>query len=403
MIRDLRAERQGTEMICGVNPASLRRTSGAVPRLIVRPSIFLLVLLMTAAATAQTTTPQATEKKEAGADQTFKPHVILLPLVYYTPETRLALGVGGVLNYRLGHEKGKTRPSSLWLLMVYTMNNQIQLQLRPEIYLSKNTYVLNATLKFERFPLKFFGIGDDVPSSAAETYTPETIGLQLALKRRLFGSVFGGVQYQVERTAIQKVKQGGLLEPGTIPGSTGGVISGLGLSVNWDNRDNLFFPRRGSYLQFGADFFNSAFGSDFYYSVTRLDLRTYVPVFSTHVMAFQVSMRDMGGTPPFYELSTLGGASMMRGNYSGQYRDKAILAVQAEYRLPVWKRIGAVGFVGLGNVGPTIRDIDLGHLKYSLGGGLRYRLDSKEGTNLRLDFAWGKASTGFYLTVQEAF
>jgi outer membrane translocation and assembly module TamA len=115
-------------------------------------------------------------------------------------------------------------------------------------------------------------------------------------------------------------------------------------------------------------------------------------------------MRDLGGNPPFYQLAMLGGASMMRGNYGGQYRDKALLAVQAEYRLPVWKRFGAVGFVGLGNVGPSIREINLSRLKYSLGGGLRYRLDSKEGTNLRLDFAWGsKASTGFYLTVQEAF
>jgi hypothetical protein len=403
MIGDLRIESQGLIMIGGPYHASLRRPSGTFSWILVRSAICILVLLTTGVAAAQTAPPQETEKKEAKADRTFKPHLLLLPVISYSPETRLALGAGGILYYRLGQEKGKTRPSSLGLLMVYTMNNQIRLQLKPEIYLTKNAYRLNATLRFERFPGKFFGIGDDVPASAAEDYTPQTIGLQLSVKRKILGSVFAGVQYTFEKTSIRKVTPGGLLEQGTIPGSTGGVISGLGLSVNWDNRDNIFFPRRGSYLQFSADFFNPAFGSDYHFSTTSLDLRTYVPVFSTHVMAFQFLTRDIGGSPPFYELATLGGASILRGNFSGQYRDKALLAVQAEYRLPVWRRFGAAAFVGLGNVGPALRDINLSRLKYSLGGGIRYRLDSKEGTNLRLDFAWGKARAGFYATVQEAF
>jgi hypothetical protein len=391
-------------MIGGPENAPPRRHYGTFPRLLGRSAICVLVLLTTGVAIAQTTPPHETEKKEAKADRTtFKPHLLLLPVVSYTPETRLALGAGGILYYRLGQEKGKTRPSSLGLLMVYTMNNQIRLQLKPEIYLSKNAYRLNATLRFERFPTEFFGIGDDVPASAAEDYTPQTIGLQLSVKRKILGSVFAGVQYTFEKTSIRKVTPGGLLEQGPIPGSTGGVISGLGLSVNWDNRDNIFFPRRGSYLQFSADFFNPAFGSDYHFSTTSVDLRTYVPVFSTHVMAFQLLTRDIGGSPPFYALATLGGSSILRGNFGGQYRDKALLAVQAEYRLPVWRRFGAAAFVGLGNVGPALRDINLSRLKYSLGGGIRYRLDSKEGTNLRLDFAWGKARTGFYATVQEAF
>jgi hypothetical protein len=403
MIKDLKVESQGQEMIGRRSHPSARRTRGTFLRVPGGAALFVLILLTAASAIAQTAAIQETKRKEPGADKKSKPHLLLLPLLYYTPETRLALGVGGVLNYRLGHVKEQTRPSSLWLLMMYTMNNQIQLQLKPEIYLSKNSFILGATAKFERFPQKFYGIGNDVPQTAAEVYTPETVGLQLSLKKRVVGSVFGGIQYQVGKTSIRKVKPGGLLDQGDILGSSGGLISGLGVSVNWDNRDNLFFPRRGSFLQFAADFFSSPIGSDYHYSVSRLDLRTYVPVFLTHVVAFQVVVRNMGGDPPFYELSMLGGASVMRGTYSGQYRDKALLAPQAEYRLPVWKRIGAVGFIGLGDVGTTLRAIKLNRLKPSLGAGLRYRLDSREGTNLRLDFAWGKASSGFYMTVQEAF
>jgi hypothetical protein len=365
----------------------------------------LCVTLMVAAPPSFSQTAPAGDVRKPGpeASQTFKPHIILLPIVYYTPETRLALGAGGVLNYRLGREKEKARPSSLWLLLIYTQNSQIQLQLRPEIYLSNNSYILNATVKYERFPLKFFGIGNDVSPAAAEVYTPETIALSLSLKRRIIGNVFGGIQYQLEKTIIQEVEAGGLLASGLITGSTGGVISGLGLNLSWDNRDNVLFPRRGSYLQVVAESFGSVLGSDYHYSVSRIDLRTYVPVMTTHVLALQVYIRNMKGNPPFYQLSMLGGPSIMRGTYSGLYRDKTLLAVQAEYRMPVWKRFGMVGFVGMGNVAAGLGSIELDHLRYSLGGGLRYKIDSREGTNLRLDLAWGKASHGLYMTVQEAF
>ena len=107
--------------------------------------------------------------------KSFKPHAIFLPVIYYTPETRLALGAGGVLNYRLGLNKETTRPSSLWILFVYTLNSQIQASLRPEIYLPGNRYVVNATLKYELFPTRFYGVGNDVLPSAAETYTPESL------------------------------------------------------------------------------------------------------------------------------------------------------------------------------------------------------------------------------------
>jgi outer membrane protein assembly factor BamA len=360
-------------------------------------------LLIARAAAAQPASPEEAEAKSADAAKSFKPHFVFLPVLYYTPETRLAIGAGGVINYRFGADKEKARPSSLWVLFVYTLNSQIQMSLKPQVYFAKNSFILDAVLKYSLFPQKFYGIGNDVLPSAAEVYTPETYGFQLSLKRRVVGAVFGGIEYQLEKTIIQKVEPGGLLASGAIFGSQGGTISGLGLSINWDNRDNVFFPRRGSYFQLVADFYSRPLGSDYHYTVSRIDLRTYIPVFETHVVALQAYLRNMGGTPPFFELSMLGGASIMRGTYAGQYRDRALFAIQAEYRLPVWWRFGAVGFFGLGDVGSSLRAIKLNRLKYSVGGGLRFKMDTREGTNLRLDFAWGKASTGIYATVQEAF
>jgi hypothetical protein len=38
-----------------------------------------------------------------------------------------------------------------------------------------------------------------------------------------------------------------------------------------------------------------------------------------------------------------------------------------------------------------------------VGSGVRYMVNKREGTTLRMDMAWGKASFGLYFTAQEAF
>jgi hypothetical protein len=393
MIRDHAAPIQGKMM------ASLRSPAAS------RAFLFLALLPLSLWLAVAGPWASAQDKKTGARDPEKRRglHIMVLPLFYYTPETRGAFGVGGNMNFNLGRDKAETRPSSIWFFAVYTMNNQVQIQLNPEIYFPKNAFVVNSTLKYVRFPQKFYGIGNSVSASAAEKYAPETIGFGISVQRKLVGSVFAGLQYRAERTRIESVEPGGLLDQGDIPGKDGGVISGLGFTISWDSRDNVFFPRKGYYFRFVADCYTSVLGSDYHYTSTRLDLRRYIPAFSTHVLAVQAYIGNMGGSPPFYELSMLGGASLLRGNYTGQFRDKALVAVQAEYRMPVWRRFGVVAFAGLGDVASDLRQIEFNNLKYSLGAGLRYRLDAREGTNLRLDFAWGKGSTGLYVTVQEAF
>jgi hypothetical protein len=370
----------------------------------------LLVLLFTVQAVMAQTEPakeaQKNKPESAKPDpkkKSWAPHFILVPDIYYRPETRLAVGIGSFANYRLGKDKENTRPSTIGLTVLYTMNKQMRISLRPEIYLGGNSYILSGALNYSIFPTRFYGIGNNIPSSQAETYTPDTLGFQLSVRRKFFENFFAGIQYQFRKTIIEKVEPGGMLSSGTITGSQGGIISGLGLGLSWDNRDNIIFPRRGRYFQLAADVFGGYLGSDFNYAAFRLDLRTYIPMFEKHVLALQVFMRTVAGDAPFYDLSNLGGAWIMRGTFNGRYSDKSLLAAQAEFRLHVWKRISAVGFAGLGDVAPKVTAFTFNPLKYSLGGGLRYRIDSREGTNVRIDFAWGRGSTGLYITLLEAF
>ncbi len=333
---------------------------------------------------------------------TYGRRLLAIPIVYYTPETSLAFGAGGVYTLRLGLHKERTRPTSLWMFLVYTLKKQLQAKFMPEVYFADNNFVLSGTLKFEKFPQKFFGIGNDTAESSEELYTPQTVAFDISFQRKLLGHLFAGFKYEFESTRILEYSPDGLLAPGDLPGSRGGQVSGLGLHLNWDSRDSNLYPRRGQYFRFYTGLFGRVFGSDFNFTRSELDLRSYFPVGSS-VLALKAYLGTRGGDPPFYHLSLLGGESLLRGYYLGRFRDKGMLLLQAEYRMPLWKRFGLVGFAGLGDVFEATSSLRVNLLKHSLGAGLRYRIDAKEGTNLRMDFAWGKSSFGIYFTATEAF
>jgi len=343
------------------------------------------------------------EKNDQAAAEAFKPRLIAIPFVYYTPETKLAFGGGGVLTFRAGRRKAETRASSIWAFGTYNLAKQFQVVVKPEIYLSRNSFFLSGNLRYERTPQKFFGVGNDMPGSAEESYTPRVVTVQVGVKKKFLGHLFAGVHYEFEQLTMEKVEPGGILEAGDIPGSRGGLLSGFGLSLDWDTRDAVIFPRKGIFIQLTADTYDAMTGSDFTFSNIKLDFRRYVPVTATQVLAVQALLQSASGEVPFHKLALVGGESLLRGYYRGRYRDKSLIAVQAEYRVTVWKRIGVAGFAGLADVFPGLADLRLGRLKYSVGTGVRYTVNKREGTNLRMDMAWGKGSFGLYFTAQEAF
>ena len=333
----------------------------------------------------------------------YKARLIAIPFIYYSPETKLAFGGGGVLNFRAGRRKAETRPSTVWAFGTYNLARQFQVVVKPDIYFERNSFFLSGNFRYERTPQKFFGIGNDMPSTAEESYTPRIVTVQVGVKKRFLGHFFAGVQFDFEQMTMEKVEPGGILDSGNITGSRGGLLSGFGVSLDWDTRDGVLYPRRGVFFQLTADTYGAMTGSDFTFSGLKLDCRKYVLVAPDQVLAFQAYIRSTAGDVPFHKLAFLGGEFLMRGYYKGRFRDKDILAFQAEYRVLVTKRIGVVGFAGLADVFPAFAEFNLKTIKYSVGTGVRYMVNKREGTTLRLDMAWGKATFGLYVTAQEAF
>jgi outer membrane protein assembly factor BamA len=344
------------------------------------------------------------DQKEENAPEK-RTNVVVVPVLFYMPETRIGAGCGGLITHRPKLSAENSRPSSLYFQAYYTQNKQYGIELKPELYLKNEAYFVKAYFKKSKFPSKFWGIGNQTPDQAEENYTPRMLNFDLSIQKRILPKerLYLGIQYKFENYNIIEFEPEGELAKGVITGSEGGRLSSVGFILNWDKRDSIFFPHTGNYFQISMDFYSPTFGSDFQFTSLKFDLRKYFPFLKSHVIAVQVVLQSVSGSPSFRHMSEIGGERIMRGYYSGRYRDKSMVVIQTELRLKVWKRLGMVIFAGATDLGNQLTKLSPGNFKYSVGLGLRFTVVPKEGTNIRLDYGFGEGTSGFYIQADEAF
>jgi len=327
-----------------------------------------------------------------------------LPFVIRTPETGFGGGVGGIHTFRIGEPGPQDRVSSFSLSAKYTQEKQYAIQLTPRFYLKEEKYYLWSDILYQKFPFQFYGIGNDNSDDTKEDYTPEELKVWLTLRRKIYSGLSVGVQYNFEDLKISEVKKAGLLAGGDILGYDGGRNSGVGLLALWDSCDRAFCARNGALYKASAMIYRDSLGGDFDFIRYTLDLRRYFTILPTHSVALQGYFDFLTGDPPFQKLALLGGRDRMRGYYEGKFRDRNMIALQVEYRIvPIWWRIGMVGFLGVGDVNDEMSDLQLKDFKTAAGIGFRFQFNRDEGVNLRADFAYGEDGLNYYLTILEAF
>jgi outer membrane protein assembly factor BamA len=330
--------------------------------------------------------------------------ILVLPIIARSIETGWSFGLASAATFHLKSRDTAIRTSNAQALALYTTRSQFVMAINGSIYFPGERFILNEQLSYSSFPDDFWGLGKRAPDTSKESYKFKQYYVYLHPQFLIAKSLFLGVPYQFQRVLDVDYRHGGLFDTQNVLGRNGYHISGLGLSLTYDTRNNAFSPDKGMMAQFYFDHFASVFGSDYQYTSYVIDLRRFLRIYKQQVLAIQIFGSFNTGETPLRSLSYLGGANTMRGYYAGRFRDKNAAVVQAEYRFPLFWRIGGVGFADAGNVGPELTDINFRHFKYSYGGGLRVALNQKEKLNLRLDYGVAKGSSqGFYLQLGEAF
>lgn len=327
---------------------------------------------------------------------------MVIPFPVYAPETETAI-ILSALRYSRGPQEA--HPSSLTALAAYSQRRQSRFLLVTEQPLSGNRAWVSGKLSYKDWPDDFFGVGHDSRRRDEESFTARGPGAAVSVRFPVAGRWQFGGRAEFSDSRVRDVEAGGILARGDIPGAGGARVGGAGVLVVRDSRDDRFAPSSGGYLEISGMHFDSAFGNHAFQRL-RVDARQYVRTGASGTLAVQQYANLQWGRVPFQEMSRIGDIrdiSLMRGYYSGRYLDRNLAVVQAEWRVPLYQRLGGALFGGLGVIGGDLAD-SAGRSVYSSAGlGLRFRVSRQEAINLRLDAAFGKDAFGVYFGLLEAF
>jgi hypothetical protein len=332
---------------------------------------------------------------------------IAAPVVSYSPETNFAFGTGAKYLFKFNGSGEETRTSNMPITLQYTLNSQFFLFSGFEVFTNQEKWVIEGNLLFQNYPRLYYGMGNDTPDSAEEQYDYyqflfEPIFLKRIFHRYLF--IGGGVRYNhIYKTEIE---EDGLIAQNRPDGFDGSTSVGAEVAVLYDSRSNILNSQDGWYLEFTHGKYGKVLGGTNSFNLTRFDVRHYFDISEKNddILAFQFAGRFTRQDIPFSEFAFFGSSEIMRGYQEGRFVDRDMLATQLEYRKNFKdSRLGAVAFIGTGDVYRNVSDFQFGNLKPNYGAGLRYKLDKEENLNIRLDWGFGNGTNSFYLGIAEAF
>jgi hypothetical protein len=327
-----------------------------------------------------------------------------LPVIMYSPETRLGIGALGILNFSLGKDS-LTRSSYLQSSVIITINKQIDTDNMLVAFTNEEKYLIKGRFRYMHMPEFYYGVGNSLPESNRQLVTYNRLLLELKALRRISNKDFAGIFFRSNSISKTRPEGEGIWQQQPYVGQAGYRITGIGIDLTRDKRDLVYNASKGYSIDFSFIHYGKTTLSDFNLNNYFLDVRKYFTVWKKkrHIFCFQSIYNGMTGTVPYKDLSELGGPMIMRGYYRGRARDKNMLAFQMEYRLPVWKFLGLTAWAGGACVDPEFLQVDFTNWKPNYGIGTRVQINKKDRINIRFDVGFGKNSSGFYVDILEAF
>jgi len=342
-------------------------------------------------------------------DSTRSAGFIVVPALGYAQETGLEFGLAGVYNFYLNKTDTTIRTSNVTFIGTFTTERQTNLKLESDIWTTGNKYHYTTEIRFRNFPFNFYGIGNQTREQDEDVLLMQLIRLRFEGERRLAPGYYAGLNLTYERFAFSDRESGGIFGLTPPYGRAGGGHFLIGISQLYDTRDANTYTTRGYYAR-AKYAYSPGFGggSRFQGSTIDLDLRAFFSLSHQLTLGFNGHYKTSTGPHiPFYVYRELGGDMMMRGYYSGRYRDRSLIAAQSELRYRFHPRVGIAAFMGTGS---TYHDgWRNARLVPSYGGGVRYFFDLEHNSSVRFDYGIGeqrpgeKRQGGFYLSLSEAF
>lgn len=248
----------------------------------------------------------------------------------------------------------------------------------------------------------FFGIGGEGDNPPIPLSQPTSLVLAEAL-RRVAPSLYIGLRGVYSETEVRLDIPPEDLPPWFPPEYLRAdyTISTLNPRLQYDTRDNEFYPGNGYFVNADIAISRQAYGADSDYEKYVVSINKYLSLGKSGVLASRLNIQHASNDAPFFIYPAFGQGADLRGYQTGTYRDRFLFAAQAEYRHRFTPRIGAVAFAGVGTVAPEFAN--WGTTLGSVGVGFRWVIAPQNNINLRVDVARGRDESIFYVGIGEAF
>ena len=261
---------------------------------------------------------------------------------------------------------------------------------------------------------RYFGLGinavrpDETSYGLSRHYLSGSVAFDVARTLRLSAGVGALKTNTGSGNSVRVPSIEGRFDAAGAPGLQQSIAyTTFSLGATLDYRDVPGNPRSGGRYHVAATRYDDT--STQRYSFTRIDteLEQHVSfwrrqrLLTVRAIA-NATIADPGHDVPFYLQPTLGGSRVLRGFVSDRFRDRNVVAVQAEYAWDVLPFLSAVAFLEGGTSAARWADLDTRLIRKDYG--LGFRFGSARTVAFRTDVALGSGEgTRFTMRFHHAF
>lgn len=314
--------------------------------------------------------------------------------------------------FRLGALK-TTNLSSIYFIPYTNLSTRFGFIIKPNIYTSNDKWNFNGDIRIIHNDVNTYGLGANTLDENENTISNQQIRAYLNANRQVRDNFYIGLGTNLD--FFYDIRQSQPLSPPSdfskygIGTGSSVTSNGIGPNFLYDSRANSNNPIDGWYSSLALRAYPTFLGSTYGWSSIYFDNRKYVSL-SEHwhsVLAFWGVYWGTYGNVPYLDLPTTAGdvsEKIGRGYPRWRFRGKQMLYTEAEYRFD----LSANGFWGgvlFSNL-QSYTEPTTNRFQYVLpaaGAGLRIKFNKKSNVNVALDFAVGKDSFNWYLTLGEFF
>ncbi|WP_298411278.1 BamA/TamA family outer membrane protein [Hydrotalea sp.] len=353
---------------------------------------------------------QASDSAKLNAEHKY--NLAIVPAVGYTLQT----GFAGILSANIGYFNiGANKISSITTSITYSQYQQTIVPLVLNIWTKNDKFNIVSDNRFIDYPSSIYGLGGRTDPNKGHTI--DFIGLKLheSVLMSVGKNVYAGLGYYYDQFWDIRAINPSTRRINTIITKALGydeTASGPVLKFLYDNRKNQINPTQGLYANFVLRNSFTFFDGDQIFQSLLIDVRKYLPFphkYSKNTLAlWSYNCLTVAGTPPYLLLASTGWDDQYntgRGYIQGRFRGRNMVYLEGEYRYRI-SRSGLIGGVIFANVENFSGDLSQQYntLLPGYGLGIRVKLNKHSGTNLCVDYGFGKnGSGGFYVNIGEVF